>query len=464
VSRRAAPEPDAGPWPADETPPPAARIAPGLRPEDADGFVGVLRRTDFRLLWAAQVCSQLADKFLMFTLLVLVYTLSGRSTGSSLVMVAYTLPSVLLSAPAGVYADRHDKRSLMLGTNLLRGGLILLIPLSQHVPLLSDRAWPLLVITLLFSAVGQVFAPAEAASLPFLVRREQIMTATSLFMTTAVVTLVVGVPLATISVRVLGATAPFYVATALFAAASFCIWRVGTSLRAAAVEHPPARNIGRELREGLMILWSHPALRVALGISTVALIVVFSVFGLGPGYMSQLLGLQPTDTYLLLIPLTTGLVGSAVVLGRASHRREPSRSRLAAWSMASSGAALLGLGLVPGTLRQSSASVLAAPAAIGLAVAFGWSLGALLIPAFTVLQERTDEATRGRIFGGIFTIVNAAVALPLVLAGGFADGFGVARVVSVLGGGLLLAGVVAGTLARGQLGVLDVSATTHPPG
>ncbi len=134
MSRRAAPEPDAGPSPAGETPPPAARIAPVLRPEDADGFVGVLRRTDFRLLWAAQVCSQLADKFLMFTLLVLVYTLSGRSTGSSLVMVAYILPSVLLSAPAGVYADRHDKRSLMLGTNILRGGLILLIPLSQHLP------------------------------------------------------------------------------------------------------------------------------------------------------------------------------------------------------------------------------------------------------------------------------------------------------------------------------------------
>jgi predicted MFS family arabinose efflux permease len=460
VSQGAAPEPDAGHWPDDEPAPLAAAAAP-TRPEDADGFVGVLRRVDFRLLWAAQVCSQLADKFLMFTLLVLVYTLTGRSTGSSLLMVAYTLPSVLLSAPAGVYADRHDKRTLMLGTNILRGGLIMLIPLSQHLPYVANRAWPLLVITLLFSAVGQVFAPAEAASLPFLVRREQIMTATSLFMTTAVVTLVVGVPLATISVRVLGATAPFYVATALFAAASLCIWRVRTSLRAAVLAHAPARNIGRELREGVMILGGHPALRIALGLTTVALIVVFSVFGLGPAYMSQLLRLPPTDTYLLLIPLTGGLVGSALVLGRATTPRDPSRSRLAAWSMVASGAALLGLGLVPGTLRQSPASVLATPSAMVLAVAFGWSLGALLIPVFTVLQERTDEATRGRIFGGIFTIVNAAVALPLVLAGGFADGFGVARVVSVLGGGLLVAGVVFGTLGRDQLRVLDVPARSR---
>lgn len=428
----------------------------GARPEDADGFVAVLRRADFRMLWAAQVSSQLADKFLMFTLLVLVYTLSGRSTGSSLVMVAYTLPSVLLSAPAGVYADRHDKRSLMLGTNVLRGLLILLIPLSQHLPYVSHRAWPLLVITLLFSAVGQVFAPAEAASLPFLVRREQIMTATSLFMTTAVLTLVVGVPLATICVRAIGETAPFYVATALFAAASLCIWRVGTSLRVAAHARAPQRHIARELREGLMILGGHPALRIALGQLTIALIVVFSVFGLGPAYMSRLLDRPPTDTYLLLIPLTAGMVGSAVILGRAGQRRH-SRSRIAVWSTILTGASLLGLGLVPGALREhAGVHLLSVPSAMVLAAFFGCSLGALLIPAFTVLQERTDESTRGRIFGGIFTIVNAAVAVPLVLAGGLADGFGVARVVSVLGGVLFLTGVVAGTLYRGPLRVLDL--------
>jgi len=428
-----------------------------LRPEDAEGFVGVLRRADFRMLWAAQVSSQLADKFLMFTLLVLVYSLTGRSTGSSLLMVAYTLPSVLLSAPAGVYADRHDKRSLLLGTNVLRGALILLIPLSQQLPYIQGRAWPLLVITLLFSAVGQVFAPAEAASLPFLVRREQIMTATSLFMTTTILSLVVGVPLATICVRVIGQTAPFYIATGLFAAASLCIWQVNTSLRAAARAHVPQRHIVRELQEGLVILGSHPTLRIALGQLTLAVIVVFTVFALGPAYVSRLLGLPPTDTYLVLIPLTAGVVGSAVLLGRASYRR-PSRSLMAVWSTVSAGASLLALGLLPGGLRQSGAHLFATPSAMVLAAAFGWSLGALLIPAVAVLQERTDEATRGRIFGGIFTVINAAVAVPLVLAGGLADGFGVARVMCVLGGALLVAGVAAGVIFRDRLRALDVVA------
>ena len=104
----------------------AARPAIAAAPEQRRGFAAVLRRRDFRYLWGAQLASQLADKFLMFTLLVFMYTLTRRASLQSVLMIAYTLPSVLLSAPAGVYADRHDKRVLMVGTNVVRAGLILL--------------------------------------------------------------------------------------------------------------------------------------------------------------------------------------------------------------------------------------------------------------------------------------------------------------------------------------------------
>src|SRR4029077_18391544 len=102
-------------------------------------------------------------------------------------------------------------------------------------------------------------------------------------------------------------------------------------------------HIGRELREGARILGGHPALRIALGQVSLVLTVVFTVFALGPAYMPRLLGRPPTDPSLVLLPLTPGLVGSPLLLGRAAHR-QPSRSRLAIWSTVSSGAALLGIG------------------------------------------------------------------------------------------------------------------------
>jgi len=117
---------------------------------------------------------------------------------------------------------------------------------------------------------------------------------------------------------------------------------------------------------------------------------------------------------------------------------------------------LAAFGVVPGIFRRVGAGILLTPSAVVFAALFGCALGALLIPAFTVLQERTTEETRGRIFGGIFTVINAAVALPLLLAGGIADAFGVDRAVAGLGA-LMVVGAVAARTRRvwAQLHVLD---------
>ena len=141
--------------------------------EDAAGFRAVLARASFRRLWFGQILAQLADKFLMYSLLVFMNQRSGSASAGSFLMIAYTLPSVFLSTGAGVYADRHDKRQLMIWTNLVRAGIVLLVPALSFMTHFDSGWWLLLIpITLAFSSVGQVFAPAEAASIPTLVSRE----------------------------------------------------------------------------------------------------------------------------------------------------------------------------------------------------------------------------------------------------------------------------------------------------
>jgi len=77
-----------------------------------------------------------------------------------------------------------------------------------------------------------------------------------------------------------------------------------------------------------------------------------------------------------------------------------------------------------------------------------------------ISSERAEE-TRGRIFGGIFAVINAAVAIPLLVAGVIADAVGVAGVVAGLGV-IILAGAVVVRLAFWRrLAVLD--AVPGPP-
>lgn len=430
-------------------------------PEDRAGFVAVLRRRDFRYLWAAQAASQLADKFLVFTLLIYLYTISGRASLQSVLMIAYTLPSVLLSAPAGVYADRHDKRTLMIACNVIRAGLVLLVPVTQFVPGLKTQAWPLILIMLLFSSVGQIFAPAEAASIPSLVLDSQMTEATSLFMTTVILTLVFGVPAATLAIAFAGNHAPFYIAAALFAVAAVSVWRMRARLRATERGHDaPPPSLVRELREGLALLRGNPALRFGLYQLALALVVVFTVFTLGPVYLVKVLHHSDQDTYFVLVPATLGLIAAAVLLGA---RPNLSRARALVAAVLTGGATLLVMGIVPVTLNGTGAGALDTPLAVVLAVIFGAALGAVLIPAFTLLQERTTPETRGRIFGSIFTVINAAVAVPLLLAGVLADVVGVAEVVAGVGVLLVLLGLLLRFAAWDRLVVLERDSRERPP-
>ncbi|MBV9525921.1 MAG: MFS transporter, partial [Candidatus Dormibacteraeota bacterium] len=301
-------------------------------------------------------------------------------------------------------------------------------------------------------SAGQVFAPAEAASIPSLVSRNQITEATSLFMTTVILTLVLGVPAATLAIAFLGNFAPFYIAAALFGIAGLAVWRVGTNLRAVRGETTQSPNILRELREGLTILRASAALRLGLYQLALALIIVFTVFALGPAYMVKVLSRSDQDTYIVLVPATFGLVATAAALGT---RPNFPRAITFVAAVLTAGVALTIMGVVPEVLRHAGAFGLMTPVAVLLALIFGCALGALLIPAFTVLQERTTPESRGRIFGGIFTVINAAVAVPLLLAGVIADLVGVGRAVAALGVILLLLGVAIRTLGWRRLAVLD---------
>ena len=410
------------------------------------GFRAVIASSDFRRIWLAQVASQLADKFLMFSLLILTYSISRTSLHGAILFLAYTLPSVFLSPLAGVYADRHDKKRLMFATNLIRGVLILLIPLSRYTPYFHSVTWHLLVITFLFSAVGQIFAPAEAAAIRFIVSREELMTATSLFTSTVFLTLLIAVPVSTLAVRFLGTDSPYWIGTLLFFLAAWQVALLRTKLKArGTLEHAPEPDILFELREGLHSIARHPMVRFAVIQLSLTITVVFSVFVLAPQYMSTVLHLRPTDVYLFLLPAVVGMLAAASYLGQWG--RHYSRGRLLIGGLLSGGLTLILIAAVPMLLRHFAPQLLLAfPAVFGFIG--GVAFGVLFIPAFTVLQERTEAELRGRIFGAMFTVVNAAVALPILLAGGLADLLGVTRV--ILGMGLLLIGAGLVSIVSGR--------------
>src|SRR3989339_1045302 len=85
-----------------------------------DGYRAVLKNKDFLALWIAQIFSQLADRviFVVFVAVIANKFVSTSTAPQSFLYVAFTIPAVLLTAVAGVFIDKWNKKHILIVTNI----------------------------------------------------------------------------------------------------------------------------------------------------------------------------------------------------------------------------------------------------------------------------------------------------------------------------------------------------------
>ncbi len=420
--------------------------------EAPGGFRGALRHTAFRNIWFAQLAAQLADKFLLFSLIILAYHTTGGSTSVAVTLLAYTVPAVLFAPPAGVIADRVDRKQIMLWCNIGRAAVVALIPIASIIPGVKGDFIHLLVITLVFSGVGQLFGPAEAAVIPTILPREALITANSMALLTMVLTLVVGGVLAPVVSRI-DLYAPYWCAVVLLVMAGTLIFASDIPKLARRHDSPVEESRNRfhqmlvDLQEGVDALRASRGLRLAFGQVSIAVLVLFMLYTLAPAYVSKVIGIAAQDTYVILGPATAGAILSAVLLGQ--FLRKVDRSRLLAGSLLANGVTLLALAAVPQAMRHfPDLQVHNRITGASFSLLLGVEFGAILIPAITYLMESTSDAIRGRIFALLYMVINGVSAIPVLLAAALSDAIGTAQ---VLGGlGVLLLGGGVGVIVGGM--------------
>jgi MFS family permease len=430
------------------------------------GFRGALRHTAFRNIWFAQLGAQLADKFLLFSLIILAYHVSGGSTSVAVTLLAYTVPAVLFAPPAGVIADRLNRKQIMMWCNFGRAAAVALIPIASLVPGLKDDFLHLLVITLIFSAVGQLFGPAEAAVIPTILPREMLITANSMALLTMVLTLVVGGVLAPVVSRI-DLYAPYWFAVVLLVIAGTLIFASDIPKLMRHTESPVEESRNRfhqmlvDLQEGVDALRSSRGLRLAFGQVSIAVLVLFMLYTLAPAYVSKVIGIAAQDTYVILGPATAGAILSAVLLGQFLSNID--KSRLLSGSLLANGVTLLALAAVPeGMHRFPDLQVHNRITGATFSFLLGIEFGAILIPAITYLMESTSDAIRGRVFALLYMTINGVSAIPVLLAAALADTIGTAQVLGGLGV-LLLGGGVGLIAGRGMHAAAQQPGPTQSP-
>ncbi|MEM9567051.1 MAG: MFS transporter [Cyanobacteria bacterium P01_E01_bin.34] len=433
------------------TSPPSDTTACDLSAEGS--YADVLQNKNFLVLWAGQIFSQLADKVFLVLLVALVsshFALQQDSVSDwvAAIMVAFTIPAVLFGSIAGVYVDRWSKKWVMVGTNVVRGGLVLVVPLLL-LGLDTDITlwgWPLdfvalLGITFAVSTLTQFFAPAEQTAIPLIVRKRNLLPANSLYTTTMMASVIIGFAIGEPLLALANRASVWLnwgpeLGSELAVGGGYAI--AGALLLAMVTGEncPPSpdaageRRVWQDIREGLRYLGRSIRVRSAIG----QIVVLFSIFAalavLAVRLAELIPGLSATQFGVLLAAAGAGMGGGALIVGQWGARL--SRQTWSAIGSLGVAASLLVLALIDPQLWPSVLAI----AGLGCA-------GAMVgVPMQTLIQEETPAEMRGKVFGLQNNLVNIALSLPLALASVAEHQFGLSSVLMALAVLSVLSGLV----------------------
>lgn len=416
-----------------------------MESEPRQGFGPVLSNVSFRALWMAQALAQTAQNGINFMQMVLIEHMTGSSTHLALMILAFTLPGILVSPVAGIVVDRLPKKWVLLTSNFLR----VVLTLCYFLVLGRFDGWTLLLsiyaIAFVASAVGQFFSPAEAATIPMLVGRENLVAANSLFNLTLAASQVVGlIILGPLAVKLAGVRGGFIIIAFMYALATYSVGlipsdRGHTGPRLSS--YSGWARVRQELREGWAFVLRHRPVAVAMSHLTLIATLIMTLAMLAPGIAARVLGMAPEDAVIVFAPAGLGMLLTTGALGRWGYRLRKDLVGHLFLLLAAVGFLVLGilslwfqthrLQLEPPLPAASYGLVLAVA---GVSLLLGFSISGANILAQTIVQEETPPQLRGRIFAVQFMLNNLVGIPPMLTVAGLADWLGIPPVILGLAG------------------------------
>jgi len=408
------------------------------------GYTAVLKNRNFLAIWMAQVLSNTALNGSFFLQLILIEEITGSSAQISGVILAFALPAVLLSAVAGLVADRISKKTILVWSNLLRvaTGAALALAAAAAEGSKGNEAWFIVAIYILVflgSAIGQFFAPAEGSMIPLIVRSDNLLPANSLFTLTFTGSQILGmIILAPLGVKTIGIVNSFWVAAVMYLGAAILVAllpRDQTTRARIADGLSAVRRAWNEVAEGWQFAIHHRSILVALLQLALTSTLTMIMADLAPGFAKRVLGFSAEDATYVFWPAGIGMLLASVLVGRYGHRiqREILASLgivgvaigLGGLAWAGDGSSAIGKPLLighPELLVTTSALVMF------FALIIGMMMATVNIPAQTIVQERSNDAVRGRVLATQFTLSNAIGIPPTMFIGSLADVYGIPKI------------------------------------
>ena len=404
-------------------------------------------------LWVAQIFSQFGDRA-VFVLFVAVLTAQQIASGvsktefvgaaemTSWLYVAFTIPAVLLSPLAGVYVDRWSNKTILILSNLARSLFVCLI--ASATVCHSTRLC--LLLAFLISIASQFFGPAETASIPRLVPKQNLLHANSLFFTTMMIALGFGFAIGEPIISQTGVEhAPWAISGCFFLAAVLLLFIEDNK-----PQKPSQEAWWEELRVGIAyIVDNRPVFRAILKI-TLLFSTIITLNIIAVGLAQQVMHIQPFQFGYIVAAAGLGMAIGNVIVARTGHHYPNIVLAYSGFTGMGLFMVLLGsLGFIQSFILPPlgyphvyfNGMLMTVP--LTLALLIGIACAFVAVPTQASLQAAVPEQLRGKVFGAQNTAMSAASTIPVILTGVSADNLpgGVSTTLLIIGFSTLAGGV-----------------------
>jgi len=382
--------------------------------------IGVGSR-DFILLVCGQWISQLGDG--IYNVALPLFALAEWGTGASLglIMATALFPFTLLAPFAGVFADRWNRRLVIIFADLARGVITLGVAYLAWTDLLTI---PLLVLaTGLVSAASAFFQPAIMASMPNMVGRSELPRAASLLEMGRSIARVLGPALGGVLIVALGFPLVF-----LINGVSFMV----SALSAAFIYIPQTAKaktltVIQDLREGIRFV-----LKSQLLMGLMLVLCVMNFFE--PAVLPVLMPIAAKKVLLVgsagygWMRAVAGLGGFVALIILALAKKTAKRHPILIGSLVGTGASFILLGFYPGYY-----------ATLGLLFVYGLLVGLANTLLIVLFIGYVPDEVRGKIIGIVSTVSAGMIPIAFLTIGALADLISIGPILMVSGAAVAIA-------------------------
>ncbi|MDY6874954.1 MAG: MFS transporter [Chloroflexota bacterium] len=392
----------------------------------------LFRNRNFKLLWIGQLLSQVGDQCLLIAAITLISNLSRSPLALLIPAISMAIPQLIFGLVGGVMADRWNRKRAMVGSDLLRGLIVLCILLVNSV----QHLWILYVAAAGLTLVGVFFYPARNAVIPNIVPGSLLLAANGLVQGSYIIALIVGPAIAGAAVELWMPSAIIFDSATFFVSAIvIAMMNIPTTMpdqtRAAEGD-----SIWEDMKAGLNFIRQNRALSQVLLITAIATLGIGAIVLLAIPHLKIQVGAGGLEYGFAMSMLGMGSVLGGLMVSRLSRRL--STSTIVGGMLILAGAAIVAFAFAP-----NYTVVLVSITIIGACVVI--ARGAL----DTIAQTLSPDAVRGRVQAAINMIVVAATAMAEGLSALLGSLIAVQTVFVMAGVTTVLAGVASIFVLRG---------------